>query len=471
MNWILLLLATLAPLDATRAVEADPEARMTELFAETRANSLSAAVVDQGEVVWSMHLGAARDGVRYRIGSVSKVVTAAVAARMVDAGIVRWDQPVSDLVPDFAGLTPAVTLRRLADHTGGVRHYHFNEDDAIRAPVARARDALHIFEADAFSYTPGEGFEYSSYGYTLLSAALEVAGGAPFPELLERYLTEPAELNGIAPDAGNTPGPMDAAVFEGLSEAEPRDISYKWAGGGLRASVEDLARFGYLVSAEGEFLGRDGRAAMIEPTLGADGSANPHAAGWVADRLETGETVLFHDGEVRGGHAHLVSVPDWGLTAAIAVNRGSFFSLSQGMALLCDYRGLEECPAAVAQSSREAQIETAIGAIRVASSELRQSLTEGDVEVLDRLTADGFDGSPWPTKDELLAGLAAAFEEGVLTPLDVESHMQIGGADPGSTARLSGNYYDRVFTAEADLVFVFAFDGERWSLIRIEPNG
>lgn len=441
-----------------------------ELFTETRSPALSVAIAAHGEVAWSAHFGTAQDDWHYRIGSVSKVVAAAMAARMVDAGVIAWDQPVQTVVDTFPGLTDEVTFRRLANHTAGIRHYHRDEDSQQRAPIAFATEALGIFAEDAYAHAPGEAYLYSSYSYTLLSAAMERATGESFDRLMQLTLLKPAALTGIRVDSGNRLLIDDAPVYSGRERVAPRDISYKWAAGGLRAQPAALVRLAWLLTMDDAFLSDEARAAMTEPGTTLDGQTHRHAAGWIVDRLQTGETVFYHDGEVRGGHGHLLAVPDWGLTVAICVNRGSYFSVAQGLRLLCAYKGMDDCPVALGHARRDEQINRAVRAIQEALRQLRQALTDGDTSILAPVVAENFESDLWPNRENLLANLDTLFREGPLTEVTASMDVQIGGAEAGATTRVVRMYYDRVFTEEADLRFLFAYDGDSWSLIRIESG-
>src|SRR4051812_2697267 len=104
-------------------VEARLVARAARAQAEGRVPSLTAGVVQEGELTWSTGRGAV-DGVRpdadtqYRIGSISKTLTAVVVMRLREEGRLRLDDPVDSVAPG----TPFGdrTVAQLLAHTGGV---------------------------------------------------------------------------------------------------------------------------------------------------------------------------------------------------------------------------------------------------------------------------------------------------------------------------------------------------------------
>ena len=109
----------------------DPEAWADEFHAAHPVPALSFAVADVDGPRWSAALGLAdlehdlpaRPEHRFRIGSVSKVLTTTAAARLVSRGLVELDTPISYWLPDLPPHHRATTLRQLFTHRGGVRHY------------------------------------------------------------------------------------------------------------------------------------------------------------------------------------------------------------------------------------------------------------------------------------------------------------------------------------------------------------
>src|SRR5688572_26279428 len=103
----------------------------SRLFASGPMPALSLAVADASGVVWSEALGKAdlEFGVPatpdhlFRLGSVSKAVTATVAARLVARGLLDLDAPIAYWLPDLPAHHRATTTRQLLTHRGGVRHY------------------------------------------------------------------------------------------------------------------------------------------------------------------------------------------------------------------------------------------------------------------------------------------------------------------------------------------------------------
>jgi CubicO group peptidase (beta-lactamase class C family) len=180
---------------------------------------------------------------------------AAAAVKLAEAGRLDLDAPVQRYVPTWpARPGPPVTTRLLAGHLGGIRGYRA-DDFAPRRNIdltvfPTTDSALAIFRADSLVAPPGTAYRYSTFGYTLLGAAVEGAAGEAYPAALERLVLAPLGLTHTGPDRWDAivpdrtrfygyAGPDGAPVNEG-----PVFPSYKWAGGGMLATADDLARFG-----------------------------------------------------------------------------------------------------------------------------------------------------------------------------------------------------------------------------------
>src|SRR5687767_91124 len=111
-------------LDAARAV-------VQELLATDPIPALSIAVMRGSELAWAEAFGKvdlelevpATTSHRFRLGSVSKVITATLAAQLASKKIVDLDAPISTYMPDLPEQHRATTLQQLLTHRGGIRHY------------------------------------------------------------------------------------------------------------------------------------------------------------------------------------------------------------------------------------------------------------------------------------------------------------------------------------------------------------
>jgi serine beta-lactamase-like protein LACTB, mitochondrial len=299
---------------------------------------MSAAVAVRGRVVWSEGFGLAdverrvpaTAETRYRVGSVSKLLTAAALARLVQAGRVDLDAPVQRYAPSFPVKPRPVTLRQLAGHQSGIRHYRIPGDPVGERTFATLAEGLAIFANDTLLFAPGTRYAYSSYGYNLLGVAIEGASGRPFLDAVRELVTRPLALWSVVADHRDSVVRDRTAFYDygrdqRVVNARWDDASYKWPSGGYLATAADLASFGSAFLAPG-FLDERTLQLVFTPQRLASGEATVVGLGWRIGRDSAGRTIYHHGGTSSpGGRAMLVVYPAEQVVVAMLANIAAIF--------------------------------------------------------------------------------------------------------------------------------------------------
>jgi serine beta-lactamase-like protein LACTB len=304
----------------------------------TLAPGAQIAVSREGRIVWSESFGCADleldvpvgPDTRFRIGSVSKPLTAAAIGALVEQGKLDLDAPVQRYVPDFPKKAWPITTRQLAGHLAGIRHYE-GDEFRIRDHYATVRAGVAIFEKDSLLFEPGTRYSYSSYGWNLVSAVIEGASGEPFLAFMEKRVFAPAGMRRTSPDEVTPIIPGRARFYTrdentgAVINAPYVDNSYKWAGGGFLSTAEDLVAFANALL-EGRLLQPETVALLWTSMKTADGKDTDYGIGWSVDRDAKGRRRVRHSGGSMGGTANLVIYPDERLVVALLVNSDESFT-------------------------------------------------------------------------------------------------------------------------------------------------
>jgi serine beta-lactamase-like protein LACTB len=312
--------------------------RLQALADSTGVPGLSVAVARQGRVVFASAVGyadvearhAAGPHTRYRIGSLSKMLTASAAMRLVQDGRLDLDADIRHYVPEFPPKRSPVTSRELAGHLSGIRHYAGSEFIS-RTHFDSLAPTIAIFQADSLLFTPGTRYFYSSYGYNLLGLVIERAAHGRFLDVLHREVLAPLGLRETAPDMPDAAideraVPYDRTAGTVVAPAITVDLSDRWPSGGMLASVLDLVSFGSAFLAPG-FLADSTLRTMTTPQRLTSGDTSLVGIGWRIGRDGRGRTIWHHAGTSLGGRALLVIWPAEGVVVAIAGNMN--FQLSE----------------------------------------------------------------------------------------------------------------------------------------------
>ena len=309
--------------------------------------SLSAAIAYDGKLQWAGATGFANIEnkqlatvrSRYRTGSVAKPLTAVALVRLIDAGKIDINKPISDYVTGLPATLQPLTADQLGSHRAGIRHYsripqwwmgwHENYSKHEYASVA---DGLKMFMDDGLRFEPGTGFQYSTFGYSLLARLMEGSSQKTFPKILDEMVFSPAGMTDTAVDT--TPVmPGRVAFYQAeagrYTPAYPINSSYKIAGGGLVSTPSDLVRLGEALLGN-DFVSKQSKKILWTPRALADGSMNPenYGIGWRIDtsvRLlgEKQPTQMFHHGGTQqGAAAFFMLLPEYGISVAVMSNSG-----------------------------------------------------------------------------------------------------------------------------------------------------
>lgn len=314
-----------------------------DLMGKAPFPAASAAVWHQGGLVWAeafgmadleAHTPATPDDC-FRLASVSKVLTGAIVMRLAEQGVIDLDAPIGRYRPDLPVHHRDTTLRQLASHQGGIRHYIPRDFDpaapggAIDARAyATTEDKLAIFINDPLIAAPGEAVHYSTFGFVLLGAVLESATGKTFPRLLADEVSGPLALAGIAPEvrgaavAGRVCDyqPVYPAL-KNIVRCQPINPAYKWPAGGLLGAAPDVVRFCGALTRPG-YLSAEARAGLFAVNPARNGGGGAFGVAWNMDQDPRGRRRGWHAGSIVGGRSIVMMLPDQALGVAVLTNLG-----------------------------------------------------------------------------------------------------------------------------------------------------
>lgn len=261
----------------------------------------------------------------FRLASVSKLIGATAAARLVQDGRLEADAPIGEVLPWLQAPWSSMTTRQLVAHISGAPHYSAQELEALgRVHYSSSREAIGIFSHRPLVAAPGTAYSYSSWGYTLLGAVIEARSGQHTVDYLAGTLTEGLA---IAADADEPTG-QAAALYDierGVPQRVARtDMSYTLLGGGLAATPEALVSFGGRVLTH-QAINRDTWSWMLQPTRFGNGepvhAANYDVAfGWRVGHDRDGAPIAHHAGTTTGARSMLMLWPDHGVASALLSN-------------------------------------------------------------------------------------------------------------------------------------------------------
>jgi len=242
-----------------------------------------------------------------------------VIAKLLQNNLIDIDEPIGNVLKGLPTNHSKTTIRQLAGHLGGIRHYDDMNELGNTHEYTTSAEALSIFIDDPLVGIPGESYSYSTYGYTLIRAVVEQVTGSNFLSLVEEQALEPLNLTETIPDRTSVEVP-DRTEFYYLADdgsyivGSPINVSYKWAGGGYLSTVVDLAKLG-MAHLNQNILTRSTRDLLWTSQQTSSGQITGYGMGWFIydDWVE-------HPGGALGGSTLLRVYPEEQRVVAIAAN-------------------------------------------------------------------------------------------------------------------------------------------------------
>ena len=309
---------------------------ISKFMTTNKVPGLSVAIVERGQLLWTKGFGLANHEhespatpqTLYRLGSVSKPLTATAAMQLWERGKLDLDVPIQKYCPAFPEKPQPITTRELLGHLGGIRHYKSESPDDpevsntkhFEDPIA---GGIQFFANDPLVTPPGTHFNYSTYGYTLVGCVIQGASGEKYANELQENVWVPAGMTATRTDDHYAIVPHRTGFYAkdksgAVVNADFLDSSYKIPGGGWLSSAEDMGRFESAILT-GKLLKRHTLVLMWTPQKPSDGGKDDYGLGWGIGELDRVVTV-GHDGGQQGSSTAFIIAPAQGEGVVVLSN-------------------------------------------------------------------------------------------------------------------------------------------------------
>ncbi len=297
------------------------------------------AVVVDGKLVYSRGYGVAdiesrravTERTLFRVGSVTKMVTAAALTQLVAEGKLDLQAPISSYVPELAGKRVGiVTTHQLLTHNAGWL------DNAVpygRMGEGALGEVMRVVNDTLFFTEPGRVYSYSNPGYSMAGYVGEMAAkqrfGLTVDQLVLRKMGMPRAtfrpLEAMTQDFSQ--GHIGVLGQAGTIVRPFTENTAQWTAGFLFASARELARFTMALMDNGML---DGERVMAADAVRRMTTGHQAIPGTTTARYGYGlnigtvgtERVWRHGGSINGFDANVSMFPDRKLAVIVFDNRG-----------------------------------------------------------------------------------------------------------------------------------------------------
>ena len=321
--------------ETVKGLPAFLDATIPKLMAEQHVAGTAIVVVHDGRTLFLRGYGQARldpnvdvdpARTRFRIGSVTKPLTALAALQLVDAGALDLHRDIRDYLPDL-GLQYAITAHQLLTHTAGFDEKFaggFTSSPAHLQPLA---DYLRRYVAHAMR--PGRAYSYSNTNYAVAGLLVERLSGLAYEQYLEERIFTPLAMTATSawqavPDA--TRGEIARGYRWNGAIQEPIAFRYTQSrpGGAVTTTAADMGRILLALlgdgSVDGQRILRPGTVRMMLAPQYTPHPRIPAAAYGLRHWVSHGQRLLHHDGTLGDHLAVLLLAPDHRFAVFVASN-------------------------------------------------------------------------------------------------------------------------------------------------------
>lgn len=266
----------------------------------------------------------------WAVASISKPVATTALMQLVDAGNVRLDQPVVELLPDFGPDRESILVRHLVTHSSGIPDTWPDREVVRTEGWAKAIAALPLL------FTPGTRCSYSTVAFQLLAPLVYTFMNQDWTSYTNQHTLAPLAMHdsSFSPPASWDDRIALAYDMENNTKtwvSDPEVRTLPMVGGGLFSTLRDLAAFGQaFLRPESGVLSAESKHKMTE--LQTDGLRDPEGEpatwglGWYLNLNQYRGNLLSKQAFYHGGATStaLAVDPEHDLVIVILANRLGF---------------------------------------------------------------------------------------------------------------------------------------------------
>lgn len=215
----------------------------------------SVAIQEKGKVVFDKAYGfanaenklAAKPDTKYKIGSVTKIFTAAMIFQLIEEKKLNLNRPLSEFYPKIPN-ADKITIGHLLNHKSGIANYTDSPDfENYRTQQQTNKDMLARLESGEPVFDPGVRGEYSNSNYILLGYIIQDITKKSYKENLSQRITGKAGLKNTYYYTKINPKRNEAYSYTFTNgkwdRTEEWHESVAGAAGAIQSTATDLTKF------------------------------------------------------------------------------------------------------------------------------------------------------------------------------------------------------------------------------------
>lgn len=258
------------------------------------------------------------------IASVTKVFTASIILKLIEAKKITLDQKVTTLLDSFP--YSEVTIRSLLNHRSGLKKYNYFCDDAHIWGRNKSLTNDKLYEVLVTKHIPqetktGTHFSYNNTNYALLALIIEKVTGMKYAKAVEELIFKPLEMKDSYVADENTPTDKFAPTYRANYSKFPIDfLDFVYGDKNIYSTPRDLLKFDIARNGK-EFLSPQLLKEVYKGYSYENKGVKNYGLGIRLREWETGEKIFYHNGWWHGNTAVYVPMKNDNTTIIALSNR------------------------------------------------------------------------------------------------------------------------------------------------------
>ena len=292
---------------------------------------LAISVSKKGHIIYSNGLGYSNIDLQsrvdpavtlFRIASISKSLTALAMAKLVDDNKLDYYESIYTYLPDFPKKEYDFTVKQVAGHIAGIRHYKGQE--FILNKKMSITEGLNVFKNDPLEFKPGTDYKYSTYGWNLLSEVVQKVAKQSFNTYMTNSVFQPLKMSNTILEISDSIIPNKTQFYRKTNQGKiilgPEvNNEFKAAGGGFLSTAEDLILFGNEII-NPKLITKETIAELVKPQTLTNGEITNYGIGFVTDNSYKDTPRYSHSGGGIGATTLLLMYPEEEIVIVILSN-------------------------------------------------------------------------------------------------------------------------------------------------------
>ena len=315
---------------------------LISLYSDYEGFNGSVLVAHEGEVIYKKGFGFAnmewdipnQVDTKFRIASITKPFTAILIMQLVAENKLDLNEPISTYLPDYPKENgDQVTIHHLLTHSSGIKRDYDNELPKNKYPDRyRLQESVAVFSSLPLDFNPGERFDYSNAGYSVLGYIIESVTGKSYETVLQEQILTPLGMKNTGVDKHRSLLKHRASgyfkAFGDYFNADFGDMSAITAVGNIYSTVEDLFLLNQALNSE-TLLPKKYMTLVFTKHI-PDPDYGFYGYGWELIEKPIGNTsktieTIGHSGSMQGFTALFTKIPSSNSSIIFLNNSGRAF--------------------------------------------------------------------------------------------------------------------------------------------------